>query len=61
MRSEAQKRADKKYRETHEQNCTLWGTYLKKTEIPDLNETIKNANMSKADFIRWAKQKLKNQ
>lgn len=57
-RSEAQKRADKKYRETHKSDSVTWGTKLTPDEANEINAIIKNSGMNKAEFLRWAAQEL---
>lgn len=59
-RSEAQKRADKKYRDTHKSDLVKWATWLKPDEADEINAMIKNSGMNKAQFLRWAVQKLQN-
>ena len=60
-RSEAQKRADKKYRETHKSDVVKWATWLKPTEAEEINAIIKQSGMNKAEFLRWAVNELQNQ
>lgn len=60
-RSEAQKAADKRYRETHKGELVKWGTSLKPAEIDEIDEIIKQHNMTRAAFIRWAAGKLKEE
>nr|DAF05494.1 MAG TPA: NikA, BACTERIAL CONJUGATION, RELAXASE, DNA [Caudoviricetes sp.] len=57
-RSEAQKAADKRYRETHKGADVSWGTRLKPEEAEKIDAIIKAKNMSRADFLRWAAEKL---
>lgn len=57
-RSEAQKRADKKYRETHIRDAIKWETWLKPTEAETINAIIKQSGMNKAEFLRWAAEEL---
>lgn len=60
MRSEAQKAADRKYREAHKGDSVKWGTWLKPTEAAELDDLIQQHGMkSRADFIRWATEELK--
>ena len=42
-RSEAQKAADKKYRETHKTDSIKWATWLKPEEADEINEIIRKA------------------
>jgi len=57
-RSEAQKAADKRYRENHKTDLIKWCTWLKPDEAAAINEIIKNSGMNKAQFLRWAADKL---
>lgn len=57
-RSEAQKAADKRYRETHKNDSVKWATWLKPTEAAEINAIIKNSGMNKAEFLRWAVSEL---
>lgn len=57
-RSEAQKAADKKYRETHKNDSVKWATWLKPAECAEINEIIKKSGMNKAEFLRWAVKEL---
>lgn len=58
-RSEAQKAADKRYRETHKGVDISWGTRLKPAEAAELDAIIEQSGMSRADFLRWAAAKYK--
>ncbi len=58
MRTEAQKRADDKYREKNKANVTTWGTQLKKDEAASIDALIKSHGMNRAQFLRWATNKL---
>lgn len=60
-RSEAQKAADKRYRETHKNDMKKWATWFKPEEAAEIDAIIKQSGMSKADFIRWAIEKYKEQ
>ena len=59
-RSEAQKAADKRYAEMHRRDFITWTTKFKPAEAAEIDEIIKNAGMSRADFIRWAVEQNKN-
>ena len=59
-RSEAQKKADKRYRETHKNESVKWATWLNPTEAEEINAIIKNSGMNKAEFLRWAVKELQN-
>ena len=61
MRSEAQKKADKKYRENNKNKYAFWGTSFAPEESERINKVLSDKGMSKADFIRWAIEKLKNE
>ena len=57
-RSEAQKAADKRYRETHKTDSVKWATWLKPAEAAEIDAIIKNSGMNKAQFLRWASDEL---
>ncbi len=57
-RSEAQKAADKKYRETHKNELVKWATWLHPDEAAEINDAIKASGMNKAEFLRWAVSQL---
>jgi hypothetical protein len=59
-RSEAQKAADKRYRETHKKNNVVWGTRLNPSDAEAIDNLLKEKGMNKAEFIRWAAEQLKN-
>lgn len=59
MRSEAQKRADKKYRDAHKDESMKWGTRLKIAEAAEFDELLRQHNMTRANFVRWAIEELK--
>lgn len=59
-RSEAQKAADKRYRETHKNESIKWATWLKPAEAAEIDAIIKNSGMNKAQFLRWAAAELEN-
>lgn len=59
-RSEAQKAADKRYRETHKNDSIKWTTWLKPDEAVEIDAIIKNSGMNKAQFLRWAAGVLKD-
>lgn len=58
-RSEAQKAADKRYRETHKKDSVTWGTKLTPAEAAEIDAIIKNSGMNRAQFLRWATGELK--
>lgn len=61
-RSEAQKAADKKYRETHKGIDVSWGTRIKPAEAAEIDAAINQHGFkSRADFLRWAVEQLKRQ
>lgn len=60
-RSTAQRAADKRYREKHKNADVSWGTRLKPDEAAALDVIIKQSGMSRADFLRWASAKFKEQ
>lgn len=53
-RSEAQKAADKRYRDAHKSDSVTWGTKLTPAEAAEIDAIIKNSGMNKAEFLRWA-------
>jgi len=59
MRSEAQKAADRKYREAHKNESVKWGTRLKADEAAAYDELLRQHEMTRADFVRWAIEELK--
>lgn len=60
-RSEAQKAADKRYRDAHKGDLQMWTTCFKPSEFAEIDEIIKASGMSRADFIRWAVEQYKQQ
>ena len=60
-RSTAQRAADKRYREKHKNADVAGGTRLKPDEAAALDVIIKQSGMSRADFLRWAAAKFKEQ
>ncbi|HCH74800.1 MAG TPA: hypothetical protein DEV87_06445 [Clostridiales bacterium] len=58
-RSEAQKAADKRYRETHKKDSVTWGTKLTPAEAAEIDAIIKNCGMNRAQFLRWAAGELR--
>lgn len=60
-RSDAQKAADRRYAENHKGNFITWTTKFKPVEAAEIDEIIKQSGMSRADFIRWAVVKYKEQ
>ena len=58
-RSEAQKAADKRYRETHKKDSVTWGTKLTPAEAAEIDDIIKNCGMNSAQFLRWAAGELR--
>ena len=61
MRSEAQKAADKRYAEKTKDKYKQFAVNLKIDEYEEITAAIEDAGLSKADFLRWAVEKLKNQ
>lgn len=57
-RSEAQKAADKRYKETHKGEFITWTTKFKTAEAAAIDAIIKQSGMSRAEFIRWAVEQL---
>lgn len=60
-RSEAQKAADKRYREAHKGNLVKWGTSFKPSEAAEIDSIIAESGKTRADFIRWAIEKYKSE
>lgn len=62
-RSEAQKAADKRYRDKRRASAMVvnWSTELKTGEAAELNALIKARGMNKVQFLRWAKAKLETE
>ena len=54
MRSEAQKAAEKRYRETHKEKTVPWGTRLMPDDLAKLNAAVKEHGSGNAAFLRWA-------
>ena len=57
-RSEAQKAADKRYAEKTKGKYERFVVPFKPDELARINEAIAASGMSKADFVRWAVDKL---
>ena len=51
-RTDAQKRADKTYRESHKGDYKLFSTGFKAAEAEHIENVLKAHNLSKADFVR---------
>lgn len=60
-RSEAQKAADKRYKETHKKDFVTWTTKFRTEEAETIDAVIKLSGMTKAEFIRWAVNKYKEE
>ena len=58
-RSEAQKAADKRYREKIQDRYVHFVVNLKREEFESISAAIKAAGMTKADFLRRAVEELK--
>ena len=58
-RSEAQRAADKKYAEKIKDKHKHFGVNLTVEEYDRISAIIDKSGMSKADFLRWAVDKLK--
>lgn len=59
-RSEAQKAADRKYAEKTKDKHKQFAVNLKVDEYDRITAALVAAGMSKADFLRWAVDKLQN-
>ncbi len=57
-RSEAQKAADKRYREKVQEQYERFVVNMKKEECEAICEAIKESGMTKVDFLRWAVSEL---
>lgn len=57
-RTDAQKKADKTYRENHKGDYKLFSTGFKAAEAEHIEAVLKAHNLSKADFIRKAAARL---
>lgn len=57
-RSDAQKAADKRYREKVKSSVVKWGTQLKKEEAQGIDDIIHAHGMNRAQFLRWAAAQL---
>lgn len=61
-RSEAQRAADRKYRETHPTGCGVpWGTTLTAEDAEELEAVRKRSGMGRAEFLRWATSRLRDE
>ena len=58
-RSEAQKAADKRYREAHKGELITWGAKLPPEEAAQIDEVLHKKGMNKAQFVRWGAEELK--
>lgn len=58
VRSEAQKAADKRYAEKVKDKHKQFAVNLKADEYERITAALAAAGMSKADFLRWAVDKL---
>ncbi|MBQ6728384.1 MAG: ribbon-helix-helix protein, CopG family [Clostridia bacterium] len=58
-RSEAQKAADKRYKETHKGDFITWTTKFKTAEAAEIDAVIKSSGMTRAEFIRRAVEEYK--
>jgi hypothetical protein len=53
-RSEAQKAADKRYRETHKANQVSWTAKVTPEELQEYDALLKENNLGKTQFLRMA-------
>jgi hypothetical protein len=58
-RSEAQKAADKRYRETHTSNQGTWAAHISPEEKRAFDALLKENDLGKTEFLRIAIEKLK--
>lgn len=61
MRTEAQKRADKRYKDKNKGSEVTWATTLKPSDAEAVNQAIAGAGISKAEFVRQAARQLKKE
>jgi hypothetical protein len=59
MRTEAQKRADKRYRQKNKGKDVTWGVTLPVEEANNINALLREKQLKKTDFIRQAVKRLK--
>lgn len=59
MRTEAQKAADKRYKDKNKGSEVTWATTLKPSDAEAVDNAIKKAGLSKAEFIRQAAKQLR--
>lgn len=59
MRTEAQKRADKRYKDKNKGSEVTWATTLKPSDAEAVDNAIKKAGLSKAEFIRQTAKQLR--
>ena len=57
-RSEAQKKADKAYKERHKGDYRLFSTGFKTEEAEQIDVILTNYNISKADLVRRATERV---
>lgn len=60
-RSDAQKVADRRYAEKVKDQHRHFGVNLKVEEYDRITSVLDAAGISKADFLRWAAEKLKEE
>lgn len=53
-RSEAQRAADRRYRETHTDKTVPWGTRLMPDDAARINKAVEEQGNGRAAFLRWA-------
>lgn len=58
-RSESQRKADERYRQTHPGKYAVWGTTLPPEDVAELEAVRKQSGKGRADFLRWATEQLK--
>jgi hypothetical protein len=61
MKTEAQKAANRRYNQKIKDQITTWGSRFWRTDMERFNDVLKAHNMSRADFIRWAVDKLESE
>ena len=60
-RSDAQKAADRRYAEKVKDQYRQFAVNLKQEEYDRITSMLKATGISKADFLRWAAEKLKEE
>lgn len=59
-RSEAQRAADKRYKEAHKGDFITWTTKFRPAEAAEIDAVIKSSGKTRAEFLRWAVKELQD-